>query len=165
MVPDRAELVSLLAADVRRLHEAATRVLVGATREAAVERRALEGVSPTAQLAASRERVGLLLDRATRATRARLLAGSDASDRAAGRLGPNVAFRIGTARGALGTAVAGLAALDPEATLGRGYAIVRRRGDGRIVRDPAEAPAGKRLAIRIARGEVAATVDREGPDS
>ncbi len=162
VVPDRAELVSLLAADVRRLHEAATRVLVGATREAAVERRALEGLSPTAQLAASRERVGLLLDRATRATRARLLAASQASDRAAGRLGPSVAFRIGTVRGALRTAVAGLAALDPEATLGRGYAIVRRRADGRIVRDPAEAPAGERLAIRIARGEVAATVDPDG---
>ena len=144
---------------MRRLHEAATRVLAGATREAAVERRALEGLSPTAQLAASRERVGLLLDRATRATRARLLAGSAAADRAGGRLRPSVEFRIGTARGTLGTAVAGLVALDPEATLGRGYAIVRRRGDGRIVRDPAEAPAGERLAIRIARGEVAATVD------
>jgi len=76
-----------------------------------------------------------------------------------------VELRIGTARGTLGTAVAGLAALDPEATLGRGYAIVRRRGDGRIVRDPAEAPAGERLAIRIARGEVAATVDPEEKDA
>ena len=50
---------------------------------------------------------------------------------------------------------------DRQATLERGYAIVRRTRDGRIVRDPAEAPAGERLAIRVARGDVAATVDRD----
>ena len=41
-----------------------------AARETAAERRALDGLSPTAQLAAARERAGLLLDRATRALRA-----------------------------------------------------------------------------------------------
>ena len=47
----------------------------------------------------------------------------------------------------------------PQATLDRGYAIVRRADDGAIVRDPAEAPAGTRLALRVARGELPATAD------
>ena len=58
-------------------------------------------------------------------------------------------------------AAAALAVLGPQATLERGYAIVRRAADGAIVRDPAEAPAGTRLAIRLARGELRATVDPE----
>ncbi len=52
---------------------------------------------------------------------------------------------------------AALAALGPQATLDRGYAIVRRRSDGAIVRGSDQAPAGERLALRVARGEIAAT--------
>ncbi|MGZ6339901.1 MAG: hypothetical protein ACXWNG_06005, partial [Candidatus Limnocylindrales bacterium] len=48
-------------------------------------------------------------------------------------------------------------------TLARGYAIVRRTSDARIVRAPAEAPPGTGLAVRLARGELTATVDR-APD-
>ena len=50
-------------------------------------------------------------------------------------------------------------ALGPQATLDRGYAIVRRSVDGVVVRDPADAPAGELLAIRVARGDVAARVE------
>jgi exodeoxyribonuclease VII large subunit len=49
-----------------------------------------------------------------------------------------------------------LAVLGPQATLDRGYAIVRRSDDGAIVREPLEAPAGTSLRLRIARGEIAA---------
>jgi exodeoxyribonuclease VII large subunit len=49
--------------------------------------------------------------------------------------------------------------LGPEATLARGYAIVRRAADGAIVRDPAESPAGTRLRLRVARGELAARAE------
>jgi exodeoxyribonuclease VII large subunit len=49
-------------------------------------------------------------------------------------------------------------ALSPAATLERGYAVVRR-ADGAVVRDPAEAPPGERLDIRVAAGRLAATVD------
>jgi exodeoxyribonuclease VII large subunit len=59
----------------------------------------------------------------------------------------------------LGSAAAALAVLGPQATLDRGYAIVRRAGDGRIVRDPADAVPGTRLALRIANGELPATAD------
>ncbi|MGV8967061.1 MAG: exodeoxyribonuclease VII large subunit [Cellulomonas sp.] len=50
-----------------------------------------------------------------------------------------------------------LRALSPAATLDRGYAVVQR-ADGAVVRDPAEVDAGEALRIRVARGEVAATV-------
>jgi exodeoxyribonuclease VII large subunit len=68
-----------------------------------------------------------------------------------------VSVRLGRARGTVDAAGAALAALGPEATLERGYAIVRRTADGRIVRDPVEAPAGERLTIRLARGDLPAT--------
>ena len=42
----------------------------------------------------------------------------------------------------------------------RGYAIVRRASDGSIVRDPADAPPGTRLALRVARGELPASAAR-----
>ncbi|WP_407344358.1 exodeoxyribonuclease VII large subunit [Pengzhenrongella phosphoraccumulans] len=50
-----------------------------------------------------------------------------------------------------------LRALSPAATLDRGYAVVQR-ADGAVVRDPADVTAGEALRIRVARGEVAATV-------
>jgi exodeoxyribonuclease VII large subunit len=149
----------------------------------AAERRALDRLGPGAQLAASRERVGLLLDRATRAINDRLVV----ERQAAGRLGPRLSSilpgrlardraqlerferidglagrRVAGARASLGSAVAALHVLGPQATLERGYSIVRRTGDGRIVRDPAEAPSGTRLTVRVARGELPATADPHG---
>jgi len=70
-----------------------------------------------------------------------------------------VAAALSVRRVALERGVATLTALAPQATLDRGYAIVRRRSDGSIVRDSAQAPAGERLAITVAAGEVPATVD------
>jgi exodeoxyribonuclease VII large subunit len=72
---------------------------------------------------------------------------------------PLAVRRVATARASLGTAAAALSVLAPQATLERGYAIVRHADDGSIVRDPAEAPAGTRLALRVARGELPATAD------
>ncbi len=63
------------------------------------------------------------------------------------------------ARGALEAAAAALSALGPQATLDRGYAIVRVATDGRILRDPVDAPPGSSLEIRVARGGLSATVD------
>ena len=159
VVPDRAELAAVLRAETRRLEEAVRRAVAAASRETAAERRALDGLSPAAQLAAARERAGLLLDRATRALRVRLDGGRVAIERSAAHLEPGVTLRLGRARGTVDAAAAALAVLGPEATLERGYAIVRRTRDGRIVREPAEAPPGERLAIRVARGEVPATAD------
>ena len=158
VVPDRAEFVAKLATSGRRLATGASARVAAASREVIAEQRALDRLSPTAQLAMARERSGLLLDRATRALNARIA-------RARGRIPPPERLdsaarrRTTTARAALDAAVAALDVLDPQRTLERGYAIVRRAGDGSIVRDPREAPAGTRLAVRVAAGELPATVD------
>jgi exodeoxyribonuclease VII large subunit len=47
--------------------------------------------------------------------------------------------------------------LSPAATLDRGYAVVQRL-DGAVVRQPAEVAAGDKLRIRLAGGEISATV-------
>ena len=158
VVPDRVELAAKLATTGRRLATGAAGLVGAASREVTAERRALDRLSPTAQLAMARERSGLLLDRATRALNSRV-----ARDR--GRIPPTERLdaaalrRTTAARSALDSAGAALDVLAPQRTLERGYAIVRRSADGSIVRDPLEAPAGTRLAVRVAAGELPATVD------
>jgi exodeoxyribonuclease VII large subunit len=157
VVPDRAEFAGSLARGADRMHGAAARLLAGAAREVDGERRALDRLHPAARLAAGRERAGDLLDRATRATRARIGDARRREDRLAVSLPQLVASRVARARGGLDAAAAALVVLGPGATLERGYAIVRRADDGSIVRDPVEAPAGAALSIRVARGEFPAT--------
>jgi exodeoxyribonuclease VII large subunit len=159
VVPDRAEFSAKLATTGRRLAAGASVRLATSAREVGAERRALDRLSPTAQVATARERSGLLLDRATRALETRMtrdrgrIAPRDRLDAAALR-------RTTAARAGLEAATAALDVLAPQRTLDRGYAIVRRAADGAIVRAPGEAPAGTRLAVRVAAGELPATVDR-----
>ena len=153
VVPDRVEFASSLARGADRMHAAAARGLRSAAGDLAAERRLLDQLHPAARLAASRERAGDLLERSTRAIRVRIADRARAEERLAGRLPALAARRLGTASGDLATAAASLAALGPGATLERGYAIVRRTADGAVVRDPAEAPAGSPLLVRVARGE------------
>jgi exodeoxyribonuclease VII large subunit len=180
VVPDRAEFLAGVRAFGRRLDGVVGLRLQAAAGEMAAERRALERLSPTAQLATARERIGLMLDRATRATRGRVAADRQAVERLYGRLGPTVPTRLARdrarlartdvieplvrrrltgARSLFGNAAAALAVLGPQATLERGYAIVRRASDDSIVRDPAQAPPGTRLSLRVARGELPASAD------
>ena len=179
-VPDRADLLSAVRMARRHLDGAATARVHAAAREVVAERRALDRLSPTAQLASARERVGLLFDRATRAISADVAARRRVGERLGERLAPTLPARLGRERGrlerttvldaiamrrvtgaraGLATTTATLGALAPQATLDRGYAIVRRAGDDAIVRDPGEAPAGTRLRLRVARGDLPATVD------
>ncbi|HEU0242456.1 MAG TPA: exodeoxyribonuclease VII large subunit, partial [Candidatus Limnocylindrales bacterium] len=72
--------------------------------------------------------------------------------------------RLGVAATALAAARASLAALGPQATLDRGYAIVRRADDGAIVRRPDDAPAGTGLRLSLADGSLAATSDGPGAE-
>ena len=64
------------------------------------------------------------------------------------------------ASGDVGRLEAQVRALSPASTLERGYAVVQR-ADGHVVREPADAAAGTRVRLRLARGELAATVDEE----
>lgn len=181
VVPDRAEARASVAAARRRAGAAAARHLASARRDIGAEARALAALEPAAQLAASRERVGYLLERAAGVVRERLATARRAQERVALRAAPVLpqrldrdrrvlaaladraprvtAARVGASRARLDAATAALAALGPQATLDRGYAIVRRSDDGTIVRDPAEAPAGARLRLRVAGGELGATSD------
>jgi exodeoxyribonuclease VII large subunit len=74
------------------------------------------------------------------------------------RAGRCLAHRLATATGELTHTLARLRALSPAATLHRGYAIVQR-GDGRVVRAADEVAAGATLRVRLAEGELTATVD------
>ena len=157
VVPDRAEFASALARGAERMRVAGARSVVSAARELDAERRVLERLHPAARLAASRQLAGDLFDRASRAIRVRLISTASMEDRLASAL-PNLAsLVVGTRRAALNQAGAALTVLGPQATLERGYGIVRRSSDGAIVRDPGEVSAGSRLRIRVARGEFPAT--------
>jgi len=159
VVPDRAEFLVNLGVARRRLDAVAARRLTDSSGRLSAERRALERSNPVAGLAMSRERVGLLLDRATRAVTARM-AGDRARLARTGTLDEVGGRRVSTARADLATAGAALAVLGPQATLERGYAIVRLASDGTIVRDPGQARPGTRLDLRVARGALPATVDK-----
>ena len=77
--------------------------------------------------------------------------------RSADRLPALVGARTALARATLTRSAAGLAALDPFATLERGYAIVRTP-DGRVVVDAAGQAVGDRLEVRLARGALDVSV-------
>lgn len=163
VVPDRAEFAASLARGAERMHGAAARVVETAAREVTAERRLLDRLHPAARLAASRERAGELLERATRAARERIADGRRRDERLAERLPVLIARRTAFAGAQLAAAGATLGALGPGATLERGYAIVRRTADGAVVRDPQQAGAGTALRVRVARGEFPATAGRADP--
>ncbi|HEV7810508.1 MAG TPA: exodeoxyribonuclease VII large subunit [Candidatus Limnocylindrales bacterium] len=158
VVPDRAEWLASFRRAGERTAAAVRRALEGVRRELAVERRALDRLDPRAQLVADRERVGLLLDRAVRSAAAamdRRTAELRNADRAVPR--PLLEF-LATARAELAASASSIAVLNPQATLDRGYAIVRRAADGAVVRGPGDAGTGTRLSLRVAAGELAAEV-------
>lgn len=157
--PDRVAVLTATRQLGRRADAAAARLATAARRDLDAEARVLARVQPAAQLAASRERVGLLVERATRVAQGRL----DVDRRRLAGLGDRPGRVVGARLAGTGSALAALgaslAALDPDATLRRGYAIVRRTADGAILREPGAAPAGVRLSIALAGGSLAATSD------
>ena len=181
VVPDRLEVAAAVRQLGRRGEAAVLRGVATGRRDLDGERRALARLEPRAQLATSRERVGLLLDRAARAVDERLGRAARDGERVAARLAPTlparlaadrvrlvglgdraprvVDRRIRAASAGLAAAGASLAALGPGATLARGYAIVRAGMGGAILRDPADAPAGTALRVTLAGGTLAATSD------
>ena len=158
-VPDRAAALEDLALLAHRLARGGDAALLGPRQLLAEERRALERLRPDAVLAAERQRAGLLLDRATRVLVARLAAEAERLSGTRGRLADLAARSTALRRAALDTLAAGLGALDPFATLERGYAIVRGP-DGAILRDATRVRVTDRVAVRLARGELETRVER-----
>ncbi len=181
VVPDRTEAFERSRRAGVRADSAIARVIATGRRDLDAERRALVRLEPQAQLAASRERVGLLLDRAvrvladrlgdaaragerlavrfTRLLPARLAVERSRLDSLAMRAPASMDTRLRRSRAGLAAASASLDALGPQATLERGYAIVRRAPDGAILRDPSMAPAGTSLRLTLAGGSLEATSD------
>jgi exodeoxyribonuclease VII large subunit len=158
-VPSLDEELARLQALGQALRTTAAGGLGNRRRALDAERRALEGTRPEALLAARREHVGMLLDRAVAVLRRRLESAEATVGRGAERLPGLLAGRLAAGRAGLTTAAASLAALSPYATLERGYAIVRG-ADGSVLRDAARTRAGDALSIRLQRGELDARVEK-----
>ena len=135
-LPDREAERVRLERDLRRLVSAARASWQRAAARFAQGRDALRMLAPRARLAAQR---------------ARLLAASHALERGARAAGERGRARLATAAGRLDS-------LSPLAVLGRGYAIVWREADGRVLRRAADAAPGEALRLRLGEGELRAVV-------
>jgi exodeoxyribonuclease VII large subunit len=78
------------------------------------------------------------------------------------RLEVRMAQWLALRREALNGVVRHLAALNPEATLARGYAIVREKESGRVVKKTAQIAGGKEIEVRVSDGEFEATTKSVG---
>nr|HID13666.1 exodeoxyribonuclease VII large subunit [Anaerolineae bacterium] len=136
VAPDQAEL----RAQVKGFSAALVAALQGAIEERrwrlAEQTRALKHLSPAVQLAQARQRVDDLLGRAEAA----------------------VQHSLTLRRERLGGLIGQLTGVSPLGTLERGYAIVRHRETGAVVRSVAQVASGDTLGIRVADGEFGAKV-------
>lgn len=137
-LPDRDELGRLVARDLGRLVSAMRQRVERGRGRFGHLRAVLRERSPMA-------RIALVRTRAARAEAAAATAIARHLDRARRRLAENVAR---------------LDALSPLAVLARGYALVRRERDGRIVRGAAELRVGDDLDLRLGEGHAGARVTR-----
>ena len=80
------------------------------------------------------------------------------------RLASAMAGRLNAVDQRLALAARTLDAVSPLATLGRGFAVVTRVGDGALLRDAADAPAGTEIEARLSKGRVRATVRQQLKD-
>ncbi len=81
----------------------------------------------------------------------------------AARLARSMSHDIEKRRAHLRTLRRALAAVGPQQTLDRGYAIVSRRRDGAVLRDASQVEPGERIEARLAQGAMEATVTARRP--
>lgn len=135
-VPDQTELRQRVITQARQMEQALYRRLSLARQATDQQRRALQRLSPQAQIDARRQQV------------------DDLGQQAGRGLGHALALR----RSQVAGLQARLAALSPLAVLERGYAIVRQQDGGVIVRQVGQVSPGDRLSIRVQDGEFGAMV-------
>ncbi len=134
-VADVRELRAAVYASEERLTQIARERLGDARVRLANEVHALARNSPQARIANNHQRV----------------------DELSRRLGTRMNQWIVLRRETLNGATRHLAALNPEATLARGYAIVREKKSGRVVKRTAQVARGKEVQVRVSDGEFEAT--------
>jgi exodeoxyribonuclease VII large subunit len=134
--PDRGELARHVAHYRSRLAAVIEETVAGQRRQLAGEVRALRRLSPQAWIDGRRQRVDDL-SRAAQTT---------------------VAHRLSLARVRLDGLGRRLSVLNPGATLARGYAIVRRADDGRVVVSVGQVSSGDRLSVGVSDGQFDSTV-------
>ncbi len=139
-VPDARELRTTVRLAQQRLAQLTQDCLGDARVNLSQQIYALERNSPQARVENDRQRVDELSRRIT--TSARQL------------IALNRETLSGTARH--------LAALNPEATLARGYAIVREKKSGRVVKSRLQAAGRKEIQVRVSDGEFEAMTTTNG---
>jgi len=136
VAPDCADLRALVAGMAETLQTTLRGTLEEQRWRLAGQARALKHLSPAAQLAQARQRVDDLL----------------------GRAQVGLSHSLALRRECLSGLAGQLAGVSPLGTLERGYAIVRHRPTGAVVRSMAQVAAGDVLGIRVADGEFEAEV-------
>jgi len=150
--------------ETEKLHARGERALAGTRAQLMQLAHRLEAQHPRARLLARRGALGEL-ERRLGAVQlgSRLLRARAEVAALAGRADTAMRGLLDERRAELGRIGAQLAALSPLAVLDRGYAVARRADNAAIVRDASAVRAGDRLAVRLARGTLAVTVDEVEP--
>ncbi len=137
VAPDRAQLKRQITAIGQHLAATLSDLVARRRRALQAEVRALRQVSPQARIDRQRQQVDDLTQSASRA----------------------MSHRLELHRERLTGLQLRLAALNPAATLARGYAIVRRHADGQVVMRVAHVSSGDRLAVQVSDGTFDTTVE------
>ncbi len=135
VVPDQRELLGQIQYAQERLVEVTQDKIEDARVDLSRQVYALERNSPIARLQNDRQRV----------------------DELSHRLNARIAQLLALKRGALNGASRHLAALNPEATLARGYAIVRDTASGQVIKSVNQVARKKQIRVRVSDGEFNAT--------
>ena len=134
-VPDQGEVYGQLSAALTVMAETVRQKVALARREVDAQQRTLTRLSPVVRVARERQQVDDLLRRTQHAWR----------------------HRLSMARERLSGLERRLQGLNPQATLDRGYAIVRGQ-DGGVVRRVSQVKEGERIDVRVTDGGFAARV-------
>lgn len=140
LVAPEIDALAAASEDMRLRMEQALRDQIRQARdEVAGVRRRMESASPLARVMRDRQTI----------------------DNLQRRIAASLGHRISLGRARVDGLRAHLTALSPQATLDRGYAVVRRLSDGAVVTDPAQVSPGEPLEITVRHGTFGASSDSQ----
>jgi exodeoxyribonuclease VII large subunit len=188
LVPDRRALAARLQQHRRQLERARERIAGGAAQRADQAWLKLQALRPQLRLERGRGRLDALRQRLERRLRQTLAERAERASRLLRRLDQQhprqrlqarahrlqlltQRLHVAAARGLparrqrLAVVGGALSALSPLATLARGYAIVQREDDARVVRSPAQVAEGEHVVARLAEGRLRLRVELDEGES